>query len=213
MALSIAPLHGAGLAQQDAAERALVLAGREHEQLAGDVLVVALLGELVGEVQQLAEVVGDHAPRRRCPRPAAAGPAPRRAGAQQVDVGVGLARAAGAPCRPPGRAARHARAAGSMNWWSRPTASVWASASAIWNLLVSLSIRMGWAPGCVARLQNGARQAQIQPLTAVRSRADVEFRLSPLAQPERLLGGLSPGTPCAPARSASPAGRTEPSRR
>jgi hypothetical protein len=32
---------------------------REHEQLARDVLVAALLRQLVGDVQQLAEVVGD----------------------------------------------------------------------------------------------------------------------------------------------------------
>ncbi len=32
--------------------------------------------------------------------------------------------------------------AGSMNWWSCPTASDWASASAIWNLLVNLSERI-----------------------------------------------------------------------
>jgi hypothetical protein len=35
------------------------------------------------------------------------------------------------------------RWAGSMNWWSRPSAVDWASARAIWNLLVSLSMRMG----------------------------------------------------------------------
>ena len=35
---------------------------------------------------------------------------------------------------------------GSMNWLSRPTAMLWASASASWNLVVSLSIRMGRYP-------------------------------------------------------------------
>ena len=31
---------------------------------------------------------------------------------------------------------------GSRNWWSRPIARLWASDSAIWNLVVSLSILM-----------------------------------------------------------------------
>ncbi len=42
---------------QDLAERPLVLERRKHEQLARDVLVAALLRELVGQVQHLAEVV------------------------------------------------------------------------------------------------------------------------------------------------------------
>jgi hypothetical protein len=33
------------------------------------------------------------------------------------------------------------RCVGSMNWWSRPTASDWASASACWNLVVRRSLR------------------------------------------------------------------------
>jgi len=32
---------------------------------------------------------------------------------------------------------------GSMNWWSRPSADDWASDRAVWNLEVSLSMRMG----------------------------------------------------------------------
>src|SRR5690625_140040 len=35
---------------------------------------------------------------------------------------------------------------GSISGWSRPTARLWASASAIWNLLVNLSIRMACTP-------------------------------------------------------------------
>ena len=49
-------LDRATVAQQ-LAELALVVNGREHEQLARDVLVAALLGELVGDVEQLAEVI------------------------------------------------------------------------------------------------------------------------------------------------------------
>ena len=49
-------LHGAGILQH-AAERALVLEGGEHEQLARDVLVAALLRELVGDVQELQQLV------------------------------------------------------------------------------------------------------------------------------------------------------------
>jgi hypothetical protein len=51
-------LGRAGLAQR-LAHRALVLQRSEHEQLRGDVLVLALLGELVGEVEQAVEIVGD----------------------------------------------------------------------------------------------------------------------------------------------------------
>ena len=40
--------------------------------------------------------------------------------------------------------------AGSMNWWSRPTARDWASARADWNRLVSLSIRIGAQIGASA---------------------------------------------------------------
>jgi hypothetical protein len=36
-----------------------------------------------------------------------------------------------------------------MNWWSRPTANDCASARAIWNLLVSLSMRIGLRPPSV----------------------------------------------------------------
>jgi hypothetical protein len=60
-------LAGAGLAQQ-LPSGALVLQRGEHEQLGADVLVVARLGELVGQVQQLAQGVG-HARRRRCRTP------------------------------------------------------------------------------------------------------------------------------------------------
>ncbi len=51
-------LAGAGLAQQ-LAQRALVLHRRQHEQLRGDVLVVALLSQLVGEIEDAGEVGGD----------------------------------------------------------------------------------------------------------------------------------------------------------
>ena len=51
-------LDDAGVAQ-DLAERALVLERREHEQLARDVLVAALLRELVGQVEQPRQVVRD----------------------------------------------------------------------------------------------------------------------------------------------------------
>ena len=51
-------LHDAGVLQQ-VRERTLVLERREQEQLAGDVLVAALLRDLVGEVEQAAQVVRD----------------------------------------------------------------------------------------------------------------------------------------------------------
>ncbi len=51
------PRRAAGL--QDTAEFAAVIAGREHEQLAGDELIAALLGELVGDIQQFIEVVAE----------------------------------------------------------------------------------------------------------------------------------------------------------
>ncbi len=51
-------LHGAGVAQHRA-ELTLVFERREHEQLAGDVLVAALLRELVGDVEDAVQVVGE----------------------------------------------------------------------------------------------------------------------------------------------------------
>jgi len=51
-------LGGTGLAQ-DVAQRALILQRCQHEQLGGDVLVTLLLGQLVGDVEQAVEVVGD----------------------------------------------------------------------------------------------------------------------------------------------------------
>ena len=44
---------------QRAPEGAAVFEGRQHEQLAGDVLIVALLRQLVGDIQQPRQVVGD----------------------------------------------------------------------------------------------------------------------------------------------------------
>ncbi len=71
-------LHGAGVAQ-DRAELALVFERREHEQLAGDVLVAALLRDLVGDVEDAVQVVGEVHVAAACLRPWAAGRAPRRA--------------------------------------------------------------------------------------------------------------------------------------
>ncbi len=51
-------LGGAVLAQH-LAERALVLQGREHEQFAGDVLILALLGEFVGDIEDAVQIIGD----------------------------------------------------------------------------------------------------------------------------------------------------------
>jgi hypothetical protein len=51
------PIGAAGL--QDPAELAAVLAGREHEQLAGDELVAPLLGQLVREIQQFIEIIAE----------------------------------------------------------------------------------------------------------------------------------------------------------
>ena len=58
IAFAIAPLTAPALLE-DPAEIALRLHGREQEQLARDVRVAALLRELVGDVQELAELVAD----------------------------------------------------------------------------------------------------------------------------------------------------------
>ncbi len=80
--------HGAAVLQH-AAERALVLAGREHEQFARDVLVAALLRELVGDVEEFQEVVrGMHLARRAFHRRDAADLL-EQARAQQVHVDAG----------------------------------------------------------------------------------------------------------------------------
>ena len=108
-------LHDAGVLEQRP-ERALVLERREHEQLARDELVAALLRELVGDVEQLGEIVRDvHLAARALDlrQPVERLAEPR---AQQRHLGARLRRAAAAPCRPAGRAARASGARGSMNW-------------------------------------------------------------------------------------------------
>ncbi len=82
-------LAGAGIAQQ-VAELAPVVHRREHEQLGGDVLIIALLGQLVRLVEQAPEVVGDvHVSGRTLDlRQALQGLA--QTGAQPVDVDVRL---------------------------------------------------------------------------------------------------------------------------
>ena len=49
---------GTGLTQQ-VTHAALVLERRQNEQLAGDITVLALLGKLVGDIQQPAQLIGD----------------------------------------------------------------------------------------------------------------------------------------------------------
>ena len=52
---------------QRRAELALVVQRREHEQLAGDELVAALLRELVGEVEQAGQIVAETLMLPSCP--------------------------------------------------------------------------------------------------------------------------------------------------
>ena len=134
---------------EDPSERTLVLAGGEREQLAGDVLVAAFLGQLVGDVEQAREIAGQE---HLAGRPLHLGKLVERLaepGAQQVDVGAAFwKRWRTEPPRWSSRAV--STCAGSMNWWSRPTARDWASCRAVWNLAVSLSMRMNRAPGCTA---------------------------------------------------------------
>ena len=55
MAFSIPAARGAaGL--EKTAEFAAIVAGRQHEQLAGDELITPLLRQLVGDVQELVEI-------------------------------------------------------------------------------------------------------------------------------------------------------------
>ena len=84
---------------QDLAEPAPVLESGQREELARDVLVLPLLGELVGEVEQLAEVVrgDDLAPRALHPRQAVQGLGELVAQRRDVDPGLGEERAHGAP--------------------------------------------------------------------------------------------------------------------
>ena len=51
-------LHGTGLLE-NGLERRGVVQRREHEQLAGDVLVIPLLRQFVGQVEELVQVIGD----------------------------------------------------------------------------------------------------------------------------------------------------------
>ena len=49
----------APLAFRHPAELAAIVAGRQHEQFAGNELIAALLRELVGDVQQLVQIVAE----------------------------------------------------------------------------------------------------------------------------------------------------------
>ena len=139
---------GAGVLQ-DLAECAAVLAGRQHEEFARDVLVAALLRQLVGDVQELAEIVRDlHVALR-----ALDGREPpdllEQARAQQVDVDAGPVES-GRALPPSWSRSASSRCVGSTNCWSRPTASDCASASASWNFDVRRSDRIRVSPSCAA---------------------------------------------------------------
>jgi hypothetical protein len=139
MAFSSFASGRAGILQQRA-RAGPVFERREHEQLAGDELVAALLRQLVGDVQQRERSLRDMHLAGSSLRPWAAGRAPGPVLAQQLaEIDPGLGEQVASPSRPAGRAAPPA-GAGSMIWLSRPTASDWASARAIWKRLVSLSI-------------------------------------------------------------------------
>ena len=115
MAFSTAPRIDAGLLEDP--REGLVLEGRKHEQLAGDVLVTPLLRQLVGDVENAVELVRDVDLARACPRPSRSLSSRRQnAQTQLVDVRAGLheerAHRAARSCR----AAPAARATGSRNW-------------------------------------------------------------------------------------------------
>ena len=135
-------LDGAGILQ-DARERALVLERGQHEELARDELVAALLRELVGEIEHAVEIVGDvDLARRRLPPCGSLSSAASRSERSLLTLTPALT-SSGRTVPPSCCSSASITCAGSMIWWSRPSASDWASASAAWNLLVSLSIRMG----------------------------------------------------------------------
>src|SRR5207245_44266 len=126
---------------QQAAGLALVLGEREQKELRGDELVAALLRFLVGQIQQAVQLARDlHLPAvalhlrqtrhrllGRLPQPRTLTPARDRSDALP-------------PSSWSSRAA--SRCSGSMNGLSCPKATLWASPSASWNLVVSLSIRI-----------------------------------------------------------------------
>ena len=89
MALSIAPFTAPAL-RRICAELSLVLERRQHEQLAGNVLVAALLRDLVGEIEDAVQLVGevDFAGVAFDLRQPVERLAELRA--QQIDVGAGL---------------------------------------------------------------------------------------------------------------------------
>ena len=80
-----------------------VLEGGEHEQLAGDVLVPALLRELVGHVEQPRRSLRAARPRRR-PAPSAASTEARELAPSRRVHGPRPSAAAAARCRPAARA-------------------------------------------------------------------------------------------------------------
>jgi hypothetical protein len=116
----------ATLLLEEPARLALVVGEREQKKLRSDELIAPLLGFLVGEVEREIAFFADSRSRGAF--------TPAR---ESSDAAV-----------PPSCASNAAsRCAGSMNWWSWPSAMLCASASASWNFVVSLSKRMARQPG------------------------------------------------------------------
>ena len=137
--------RGAGRLQRRA-QFAFVLQRREHEQLAGDELVAALLREFVGEIEQPGQLVAGmdvaFLPTDfRQPLEHVVDALPQR---RHVDLQPGSASGAVEPPCWPSNAA--ITCTGSSMLLSRPTASDCASASACWKREVSLSIRISEIP-------------------------------------------------------------------
>ncbi len=115
---------------QELAGLALVVGGRQQEQLGCNVLIAALLGFLVGEVQKIGELARDVDLTARAFHLGQAIDRALQRRAQTTDVGAGARQAAMPRRRSSWLISAASRCWGSMYGLSLPTARLWASAKA-----------------------------------------------------------------------------------
>ncbi len=132
------------------AQFAAIFQRRQREEFAGDVLVAALLRQLVGDIERARQVLRHMhlagAPSTLGKRSSSAPSSP----CSFATLTPALANS-GFRLPPCWSSSATSRCAGSIIWWSRPTASDWASARAFWKRLVSWSLRMAAILGAAHR--------------------------------------------------------------
>ena len=127
------------------AERAAILERRQHEQLAGDELIAALLRELVGDVEQPVAGRSRCARRRPCPRPSAGRSSSASSSARSLLTSTPALISSGRTRRP-GVEHRQQQVRGLDELVVAADGQRLRIGQRRWNRLVSLSMRMGSTP-------------------------------------------------------------------